>query len=386
MRPLSPRTGRRVLCAALAALAVVPAASAAPDAETARAERDALAAQERALERRIARDRGALAENRARLDRARDRHAAALTAVERRLRALYVSPDPSPVIEVITGGDLGEAQARIDLLEALGRSDRAMVRGYRRSAEQLRAAEAETARGTDDLVRERADLSERLAQAEEVVAQAEEREEREREAAADSAALPTLAGGLTVTTQFGVPVATTPADEDDDEDAAATDDTPGRGLPADLLRDRSLPGSAPRDAATGERIDTAPAQAGPDASRALPGVGAVGPVANGGRLPAQLPTFTAVAGWYGPGFTRARMASGEPYDPAAFSAASRTLRLGTMLRIAYGARVVTVRVNDRGPYVKGRDLDLSQAAAAALGLPGVGTVTVQILPGYAQRA
>ncbi len=53
-----------------------------------------------------------------------------------------------------------------------------------------------------------------------------------------------------------------------------------------------------------------------------------------------------------------------------------------MLRVAYGGRVVTVRVNDRGPYVRGRDLNLSQAAAAALALPGIGRVTVQVLPGY----
>ena len=57
-----------------------------------------------------------------------------------------------------------------------------------------------------------------------------------------------------------------------------------------------------------------------------------------------------------------------------------------MLRVAYGGKAVTVKVNDRGPYVKGRDLMLSQAAAAALGIPGVGTVTVQILPGYGEPA
>ena len=114
----------------------------------------------------------------------------------------------------------------------------------------------------------------------------------------------------------------------------------------------------------------------------MPGVGAVGPAA-GTPTPSTLPTFHAVASWYGPGFTSEHLASGEPYDPNAFSAASRTLRLGTLLRVAYGGRVVTVRVNDRGPYVRGRDLNLSQAAAAALGLPGgIGTVTVQILPGY----
>ena len=107
--------------------------------------------------------------------------------------------------------------------------------------------------------------------------------------------------------------------------------------------------------------------------------------ASGTPLSGRLPTFSAVASWYGPGFTRAHMASGEPYDPNAFSTASRTLKLGTMLRIGYGGRVVTVRVNDRGPYVKGRDLELSQAAAAALGLPGVGTVTVQVLPDWYAR-
>ena len=88
-----------------------------------------------------------------------------------------------------------------------------------------------------------------------------------------------------------------------------------------------------------------------------------------------------MASWYGPDYA-GTLASGEPYDPYAFSAASRTLRLGTLLRVAYGGRVVTVRVNDRGPYVRGRDLELSQAAAAALGLPGVGQVTAQILPAY----
>ncbi len=108
----------------------------------------------------------------------------------------------------------------------------------------------------------------------------------------------------------------------------------------------------------------------------------MGPAAGPSPVLTTLPTFTAVASWYGPGYTNPHLASGEPYDPNAYSAASRTLRLGTMLRVAYGGRAVTVRINDRGPYVHGRDLNLSQAAAAALRLPGIGTVTAQILPGY----
>jgi hypothetical protein len=363
---------RRLAAALLAALACAPLAAAAPSADDLRAERDALALRDASLERRIERGQGALAADRGRLDRARADHRRALSGFERRLRALYVSPDPSPVIEVLTGGDLDDAQARIDLLSALGRSDRELVDRYRRSAAELRAAEADMRRDKDALVREREQLSARLEAAQAALRAAERREERARREATAAAALPVL-GGLAVTPSFGVPVAA-PA-------AGSAADTPARGLPAELIAARGLPGEAPRDATTGQAVDTAPAGPGPATTRAYPRLGAVGPAA-GGALPSRLPTFTAVAGWYGPGFTRARLASGEAYDPAAFSAASRTLRLGTLLRIAYGARVVTVRVNDRGPYVRGRDLELSQAAAAALGLPGVGTVTAQILPAY----
>jgi hypothetical protein len=365
---VSPRLShgaRLLLCAGLVVLAAAPASSAAPTVTEARAERDALAAREAALTARIDREQGALAADRSRLDRARAHHAATLAAVERRLRALYASPDPSPVIEVLTGGDLGEAQARIDLLEALGRSDREMLRRHRRAAAELVLAEARVSRTADELADDRRRVRAGLAAAEDRLAAAKD---RGREADAP-AALPGLGDGLTVAATFGAP------------GAGGGPGAPVRGLPAELLRDGALPGAAPRDAVSGERIDTTPVGTGPATSRAEPGVGAVGPVAGGGVLPARLPTFSAVAGWYGPGFTRARMAGGEPYDPAAFSAASRTLRLGTLLRIAYGGRAVTVRVNDRGPYVRERDLDLSQAAAAALRLPGVATVTVQILPG-----
>ncbi len=364
---------RRLVAVLLAGLACAPLATAAPTTDELRATRDALAERDAALERRLTRGQGALAADRARLDRARADHRAALTGFERRLRALYVSPDPSPVIEVLTGGDLDDAQARIDLLTALGRSDRDLVGRYRRSLAGLRDAEAEMRRGKDSLVREHEDLAARLDAAETALRIAERREERERRAAAASAALPVL-GGLAVTPAFGVP-APSPSTP------ATGDDAPTRGLPAELIASRGLPGEAPRDAATGATVDTEPAGPGPATTRAYPRLGAVGPAA-GGALPSRLPTFTAVAGWYGPGFRRARLASGEAYDPAAFSAASRTLRLGTLLRLAYGGRVVTVRVNDRGPYVRGRDLELSQAAAAALALPGVGTVTAQILPAY----
>ena len=90
--------------------------------------------------------------------------------------------------------------------------------------------------------------------------------------------------------------------------------------------------------------------------------------------------FCGLASWYA--YTGHRTATGEPFDGRGFTAASRTLPFGTRLRVTYGARSVVVRVNDRGPYVVGRVLDLSRAAAEALGMlpAGVGRVCAEALP------
>ncbi len=78
-----------------------------------------------------------------------------------------------------------------------------------------------------------------------------------------------------------------------------------------------------------------------------------------------------VSSWYGPGFEGAITASGEPFDPYGYTAASPYLPFGTRLYVCYRG-CVTVQVNDRGPYVYGRELDLSQAAAEAVRLTYVG--------------
>lgn len=90
-----------------------------------------------------------------------------------------------------------------------------------------------------------------------------------------------------------------------------------------------------------------------------------------------------VASWYGTKFQGRRTASGEPFDAGSLTAAHRTLPFGTMLRVTNpetGSQVI-VRVNDRGPWTSGRELDLSMAAASAVGLKskGVGTVLVEIV-------
>ncbi len=92
-------------------------------------------------------------------------------------------------------------------------------------------------------------------------------------------------------------------------------------------------------------------------------------------------TFEGLASWYGPGFEGNHTASGDIFDSSLYTAASKELPLGTWLFIQHNGRGVVVLVNDRGPYVGERILDLSRAAADAIGLTsaGVGWVEAEIL-------
>jgi rare lipoprotein A len=84
-----------------------------------------------------------------------------------------------------------------------------------------------------------------------------------------------------------------------------------------------------------------------------------------------------LASWYGPGFRGLSTASGEPFDPQGYTAAHKTLPFGTDLVVNYRGRSVAVTVNDRGPYVGARELDLSRAAARDIGLARVGVDYVE---------
>jgi rare lipoprotein A (peptidoglycan hydrolase) len=89
--------------------------------------------------------------------------------------------------------------------------------------------------------------------------------------------------------------------------------------------------------------------------------------------------FTGEASFYGEEFAGNPTAIGHIFNPALFTAAHRTLPLPSFLHVRYGSRCATVVVNDRGPYVDGRVLDLSEGSAKYLGLPGVGDVRAEIL-------
>ena len=86
------------------------------------------------------------------------------------------------------------------------------------------------------------------------------------------------------------------------------------------------------------------------------------------------------ASWYGPGLYGRKTASGEVLRPGMLTAAHRTLPFGTCLRVTNleNGRAVEVRVNDRGPYAAGRVIDVSEAAASALGMRGRGVIRVRL--------
>lgn len=95
------------------------------------------------------------------------------------------------------------------------------------------------------------------------------------------------------------------------------------------------------------------------------------------------PGYTEVgtASWYGPNFHGKRTADGEVYNMYDHTAASKTLPFNTMVRVINlnNGRSTVVRINDRGPFVKNRIIDLSYAAAKDLGMIGTGTAPVKIV-------
>lgn len=86
-----------------------------------------------------------------------------------------------------------------------------------------------------------------------------------------------------------------------------------------------------------------------------------------------------LASWYGPGFVGSPTASGSPYDPERLTCAHKSLRLGTVVRVSANGRAVSCLVNDRGPYIEPRILDMSRAGSRTLGFNGVQQVVVEVL-------
>lgn len=88
---------------------------------------------------------------------------------------------------------------------------------------------------------------------------------------------------------------------------------------------------------------------------------------------------TVLASWYGPGFHGRRSASGERFNQYALTAAHRSLPFGTRVKVTHKGRSVIVRINDRGPFIRGRSLDLSKGAARRIGCAGVCRVSMVVV-------
>ncbi len=102
---------------------------------------------------------------------------------------------------------------------------------------------------------------------------------------------------------------------------------------------------------------------------------AVTPSSGSGR------SFSGMASFYG-NESGSKTASGQRFNQNAMTAAHRSLPFGTKLKVTHGSRSVVVTINDRGPFIKGRVLDLSTGAASAVGLTrakGVGRVVAEVM-------
>lgn len=103
----------------------------------------------------------------------------------------------------------------------------------------------------------------------------------------------------------------------------------------------------------------------------LAGTGALAVRARATAEPAPGDGRACTASWYGHG---SRTASGERFDPGGLTAAHRTLPFGSLVQVRYQGRAVVVRINDRGPHVAGRDIDLARAAFERLAPTGSGVI------------
>lgn len=126
----------------------------------------------------------------------------------------------------------------------------------------------------------------------------------------------------------------------------------------------------------------APRVAMPVTLAALAALLVAAPTGQGPAFPDTVPEWVqqGPVSWYGPGFHGRRTANGEIFDTHELTMAHRSLEFGSQVRVTNleNGRSVVVRVNDRGPYVRGRVADLSHAAANELGFVDDGVVKARI--------
>jgi rare lipoprotein A (peptidoglycan hydrolase) len=305
-----------------------------------------------ALDQAAARSSGELV----RLQQLAEQQDRAQAQVDARVRQVYMRVGRDPLAELVGGlaagtlrplaaaelarrGGAASVRAERDLYEAAERSSRAAQALHARAAqfrERLRG-QAEEVLAAQDTARGL------LSQAEHAVAEREARQAQQSEQAAAVRAAATAERTRLAASGAAL-------------DAVSA--TVTRALtPAQTRRSRN---AAAREAPVLALVEAA-------GSGYPQGWGPAGQVLRG------------VASWYGPGFVGSPTASGAPYDPERLTCAHRSLPLGTVVRVTRGSASVSCLVNDRGPYVGDRVLDLSRAGSRALGFDGVAPVVVEVL-------
>jgi len=240
-------------------------------------------------------------------------------------------------------------------LEVAANKERQLVQGYRSASADATTEQERAEAARNDLRRTSAELAQVQARLDATIAADDQRRDDEQRRADEARAAAMAAASSRAEMTFSAGPAGTPSPGG----YAPSPRDPGALLP----RHRQ---STERQLALMRRIS-------------------FGPLAPGAPLPSGL-RFTGQrlagsASWYGPGFNGRPTASGAIYDQEGWTVASKELPLGTMLLVIRGDRRVLLLVNDRGPYVGDRILDLSTAAARAVGLSGVGPVTAEVVAG-----
>lgn len=343
-RQRARRAARVAVAVAVAALALSAGTPPAPAEEDARTRRDALLVQAAELADRLESTQAAVVA----AQLGRDSASGRLLELQRRRRDRAVTAYMRG-----TGASVAALAAPRAYLEVLAAKERELLAGHHAAVEAAVDAgrRAEAARASLRDARERLTVVQAELDAA-VTADDARAEEQRRSDEARRAALARQAAELAEARGRAQAGATPPA---------------GSYAPSPLDPDALVPrhrAATDRQSALMRRVPFGVLAAGPT----LP----AGLVATGQRVEGE-------ASWYGPGFNGRPTASGAIYDQEAWTVASRDLPLGTFLVVTRGDRRVLLLVNDRGPYVDGRVLDLSSAAARALGVGGVASVSAEVV-------
>lgn len=153
------------------------------------------------------------------------------------------------------------------------------------------------------------------------------------------------------------------------EEASALSDHQDEPMPTEALETHET-GNTPNAFPPG-KISSGPKGTGSPTGAIGPSTGAA--ASTGGTF-----IESGVASWYGPGFHGRTTANGEKYDQGGMTCAHKNLPFGTKVRVECNGKSVFVTVNDRGPFIKGRVIDLSKAAAQQLGIDKSGTASVKM--------